>query len=65
MRLLNRANVFDFKSFRRGLFEMQDEASQLVVPFAQIRKTSIKVLDACAGAGGKTLHLAGVDEEPR
>jgi 16S rRNA (cytosine967-C5)-methyltransferase len=30
------------------------------VPFAQIRKTAIKALDACAGAGGKTLHLAAL-----
>ncbi len=60
LRLDRRINVFGLESFRRGLFEVQDEASQLVVPFANIRKTSIKALDACAGAGGKTLHLASL-----
>jgi 16S rRNA (cytosine967-C5)-methyltransferase len=55
-----RISALSLESFRRGLFEVQDEASQLVVPFAQIRKTSIKALDACAGAGGKTLHLAAL-----
>lgn len=55
-----RISALSLDSFRRGLFEVQDEASQLVVPFAQIRKTSIKALDACAGAGGKTLHLAAL-----
>jgi 16S rRNA (cytosine967-C5)-methyltransferase len=60
LRLSRRLNILGLESFRRGLFEVQDEASQLVVPFALIRKTSIKALDACAGAGGKTLHLSGL-----
>ncbi len=55
-----RISALSLESFRRGLFEVQDEASQLVVPFAQIRKTAIKALDVCAGAGGKTLHLAAL-----
>jgi len=58
--LKKRVNVFGMESFRRGEFEVQDEGSQLVAPFANIRKTSIKALDACAGAGGKTLHLAAL-----
>ena len=58
--LERRINVFGLDSFRSGLFEVQDEGSQLVAPFAQIRKTNIKVLDACAGAGGKTLHVAAL-----
>jgi 16S rRNA (cytosine967-C5)-methyltransferase len=60
LRLSRRLNIMGLESFRRGLFEVQDEASQLVVPFATIRKTSIKALDACAGAGGKTLHLSAL-----
>ncbi len=60
LRLPKRINVFGLESFRRGMFEVQDEASQLVMPFAAIRKTSIKALDACAGAGGKTLHLSAL-----
>ena len=58
--IAKRINVFGLESFRRGLFEVQDEGSQRVAPFANIRKTSIKVLDACAGAGGKTLHFASL-----
>ncbi|MDP4200265.1 MAG: methyltransferase domain-containing protein [Bacteroidota bacterium] len=60
LKLEKRVNVFGLKSFTRGAFEVQDEASQLVVPMAHIRKTAIKALDACAGAGGKTLHLAAL-----
>ncbi|MFI5201963.1 MAG: RsmB/NOP family class I SAM-dependent RNA methyltransferase [Candidatus Kapaibacterium sp.] len=55
-----RVNVFGLPEFQRGAFEVQDEASQLVAPFANIRKTAIKALDACAGAGGKTLHLSAL-----
>ncbi len=58
--LEKRVNVFGLDSFRRGAFEVQDEASQLVAPLAGIRKTAIKALDACAGAGGKTLHLSAL-----
>ena len=43
--------------YKDGLFEIQDAASQMVAPFAGI-EAGLKVLDACAGAGGKTLHLA-------
>ncbi len=44
-------------AYRRGLFEVQDISSQAVVKFAGARPGQ-KVVDACAGAGGKTLHLA-------
>ena len=40
-----------------GWFEMQDEASQLVAEVTAPPPGG-KVLDACAGAGGKTLALA-------
>ncbi len=43
--------------FKEGLFEIQDESSQLVSLIAQ-PKESERVLDLCAGAGGKSLHLA-------
>jgi len=36
---------------------MQDASSQLVTPFSGA-KPGMFVIDACAGAGGKTLHLA-------
>jgi len=44
-------------AFRDGWFEIQDEGSQLVSLFARPIPGSV-VIDACAGAGGKTLHLA-------
>jgi len=58
--LSKRVNVLGLPEFQRGAFEVQDEASQLVAPLAHIRKTAIKALDACAGAGGKTLHLSAL-----
>ena len=45
------------KSYRQGLFEIQDTSSQLVAPFTGAMPGNT-VIDACAGAGGKTLHLA-------
>ncbi len=47
------------KSFKQGLFEVQDASSQLVAPFSGV-KPGDKVIDACAGAGGKTLHMAAL-----
>lgn len=51
------ANVFRTQAFHDGLFEMQDEASQLVAVLAAPRPGQT-VVDGCAGAGGKTLALA-------
>ena len=42
-----------------GLFEVQDASSQLVAEFLDV-KPGMKVIDACAGAGGKTLHLSAL-----
>jgi 16S rRNA (cytosine967-C5)-methyltransferase len=44
-------------AFREGWFELQDEGSQIVSLIADPRPGEF-VVDACAGAGGKTLHLA-------
>ena len=57
--LTKRINVFDSRAFREGKFEMQDEGSQLV-SVALDPHPDWRVLDACAGAGGKTLHLAAL-----
>jgi len=54
-----RANVFSTESFQRGWFEVQDAASQAVAPFTQVAP-GMRVIDACAGAGGKALHLAAM-----
>jgi 16S rRNA (cytosine967-C5)-methyltransferase len=56
-----RANVFRTRAFREGLFEMQDEGSQLVSLVCEA-KPGMVVVDGCAGAGGKTLHLAAIME---
>ncbi|MBI3501660.1 MAG: methyltransferase domain-containing protein [Bacteroidetes bacterium] len=57
--LKKRQNIFSLQSFRDGLFEVQDAASQMVAPFLD-SKEGMRVIDACAGAGGKTLHLAAL-----
>jgi 16S rRNA (cytosine967-C5)-methyltransferase len=54
-----RQNVFGAASFKEGLFEVQDAGSQLIAPFAEVAP-GMRVIDACAGAGGKTLHLAAL-----
>jgi 16S rRNA (cytosine967-C5)-methyltransferase len=59
--LKERKNVFLSKAFKRGFFEVQDASSQLVAPFLEVEPGQ-KVVDACAGAGGKTLHLAALME---
>ena len=41
------------------MFEVQDASSQLVAEFLNV-KPGMKVVDACAGAGGKSLHLANL-----
>ena len=57
LQLNARAAVTRTALYKEGLFEVQDAASQMVAPFSGARAGD-KVLDACAGAGGKTLHLA-------
>ncbi len=55
--LRKRTNVFSTELFKKGLFEVQDAGSQLIAPFLQA-ESDMRVIDACAGAGGKSLHLA-------
>ncbi len=50
--LKERQNVFRHPAFKDGLFEVQDAASQLVAPFMRLAP-GMRVVDACAGAGGK------------
>jgi len=61
LKLVERANVFVTDSFKQGLFEVQDASSQLVAEFLEV-KPGMRVIDTCAGAGGKTLHLAALME---
>ncbi len=59
LQLKERANVFLTKAFKDGLFEVQDASSQQVAYFLDV-KPGMRVVDSCAGAGGKTLHLASL-----
>jgi 16S rRNA (cytosine967-C5)-methyltransferase len=59
--LKERANVFITDAFKDGFFEVQDANSQLVAAFLDV-KPGMKVVDTCAGAGGKTLHMASLME---
>ncbi len=61
LKLVERANVFVTQCFKDGLFEVQDASSQLVAEYLDA-KPGMKVIDTCAGAGGKTLHLAAFME---
>lgn len=61
LELDERKNVFLTNAFKSGLFEMQDASSQLVAEFLEV-KPGMRVVDTCAGAGGKTLHLAALME---
>lgn len=59
LKLKERANVFLTEQFKNGLFEVQDASSQLVAEFLNVQP-GMRVVDACAGAGGKTLHIASL-----
>jgi len=61
LKLKERSNVFITEAFKNGWFEVQDASSQLVAAFLDV-KPGMKVVDTCAGAGGKTLHLASLME---
>ncbi len=61
LKLRERANVFATEAFKKGWFEVQDASSQLVAEFLNV-KPGMRVVDTCAGAGGKTLHIASLME---
>jgi len=57
--LEERKNIFTLEEFKKGYFEVQDATSQKIAYFSNV-KPGMRVIDACAGAGGKSLHLASV-----
>ena len=61
LQLIERANVFTTQAFKDGWFEVQDASSQLVGELLD-PKPGMRIVDACAGAGGKTLQLAAMME---
>lgn len=52
----------DIKEYREGFFEVQDANSQKVAPWLKAQSGKYYI-DACAGAGGKSLHLANLTED--
>ena len=57
LRLKHRAPLAGTAAFKDGLVEVQDEGSQVAALLADARP-GMRVVDFCAGAGGKTLALA-------
>lgn len=56
-----RKHVQQLDAYKHGLFEIQDASSQLIAPFLDLQP-GFTVVDACAGAGGKSLHMAAMLE---
>jgi 16S rRNA (cytosine967-C5)-methyltransferase len=57
LRLAKRGPIFTSPLFKQGYFEVQDEGSQVVASIVDAEPGQ-RVIDFCAGAGGKTLALA-------
>ena len=57
--LEEKKNVFLTSVFKEGFFEVQDASSQKIAELLDV-KEGMRVVDACAGAGGKTLHIAAL-----
>lgn len=61
LEVTSNAALFRTLAFKNGLFEQQDAGSQEIAPFLEVGP-GMRVIDACAGSGGKTLHLAALME---
>lgn len=59
VQLEEKKNVFLTSAFKDGFFEVQDASSQKIGEMLDVKEGQ-RVVDACAGAGGKTLHLAAL-----
>lgn len=59
LEVLGTSAIFKTAAFKKGLFEQQDAGSQEIPLFLDPRPGN-KVIDACAGAGGKTLYLSAL-----
>lgn len=57
--LSKRQNLQQTNEYKQGLFEIQDASSQLIAPFMRLEE-GMTVIDACAGAGGKSLHISAM-----
>ena len=61
LRAESKAFMTATKAYNKGLVEIQDEGSQLISLVCGA-KPGMRVLDYCAGAGGKTLGIAAMME---
>ncbi|MFN2262043.1 MAG: RsmB/NOP family class I SAM-dependent RNA methyltransferase [Psychroflexus sp.] len=61
LELYERADVFKTEAFKKGFFEVQDASSQKIAHILDL-KSGMRVIDACAGAGGKSLHISALLE---
>ena len=59
LEVLDSSAIFKTEAFKKGLFEQQDIGSQEIPLFLDPHPGN-KVIDACAGAGGKTLYLSAL-----
>lgn len=55
--LEGRPRLNNIEAFNNGWFEVQDAGSQQIAPFVEA-ESGMYIIDACAGAGGKSLHIA-------
>lgn len=61
LRAIGKPYMSATKAFHKGLVEIQDEGSQLIALLCDV-KPGMRVLDYCAGSGGKTLGIAAMME---
>ncbi len=57
--ILSKNNLRNSGLYKNGLFEFQDLGSQAIGKFCNV-KNGQTIVDLCAGAGGKTLHLSAL-----
>ncbi len=62
LRISGQHNLQNHPLFQEGAFDIQDESSQIISLLCD-PKPSMKILDLCAGAGGKSLALAALCPE--
>ena len=67
LELLERKNILTNALYKDGFFEIQDASSQLIAYFLDLKneernntKKGLQIIDTCAGAGGKSLHIASL-----
>ena len=62
LRILDKTNIQNHPLFESGALDIQDESSQLLALLCA-PESGMKILDLCAGAGGKSLALASLCPE--